>query len=240
MLQKMPSYVDEIIVIDNQSDDNTESVARLAGAKVIREKRNIDGVGYGFAHQTGMKHTTGDIIIALDGDDTYPVEAIKEIVRYMEKSGADFVSCARFPLANKSAINPTRRLGIKILNLQVSLLYGYHIKDILSGMWAMRKDVIKKLNVTNGEWNLSPEIKLSAITHSDINFSEYHIAHNIRLNGLSKQNIWKTGFNHLNYIVKRRFTVDRDLGKKQLVYVANNLKYALKAFALIVLFRTRA
>lgn len=239
MLQNIPDYVDEVIVVDNGSRDNTASVARAAGARVYIEKRHVEGIGYGFAHQTGMKHAKGDIVIALDGDNTYPMKAIKDIVRYMEKSGVDFVSCARFPLGNSQAISPLRQLGIRILNLQVSLLYGYHIKDILTGMWAMRKETIGKLDVINGEWNFSPEIKLAALTHPDIHFSEYHIEHAVRLNGLSKQNIWKTGFNHLMYIVQRRFTVDKLAGRQQVRYVTNYMKYALKSIGLFALFKVR-
>lgn len=209
MLQKIPSFVDEVVVVDNKSTDNTAKVAKRAGAKVYTEERHVGGVGYGYAHQTGMRYATGDIIVAMDGDDTYPVESIKNVISYMKKSGADFISCARFPLAQPHAISATRQLGIKVLNLQVSLLYGHKVKDILSGMWVMRKDCVSKLDVKNGDWNFSPEIKLAAIAHSDIRFSEYHIPHAVRLNGLSKQNIWKTGFNHLFYIFIRRFTINK-------------------------------
>jgi len=141
MLQKVPKYVDEVIVIDNKSTDNTAYIAKLMGARVVSEKRTENGVGYGFAHQTGMKHAKGDIIVALDGDDTYPIEKIKDIVKYMDKSAAGFVSCSRFPLTNSNAISRLRQLGVKFLNAQVSLLYGYRVNDILSGMWAMDRDV---------------------------------------------------------------------------------------------------
>lgn len=223
MLQKLPSYIDEVIVVDNNSNDNTANVAKAFGAKVYTEKRTVNGVGYGFAHQTGMKHATGDIIIALDGDDTYPLHSIRDIITYMEKSHADFVSCSRFPLDNPKAISRTRQLGVKILNLQVSLLYGVQIQDILSGMWVMRKKCIKQLNVSKGEWNFSPEIKLAAVSNPNINFSEFHIPHTVRQFGLSKQNIWKTGTDHLLYIVKRRITIDKVDRKQQIKYATSKL-----------------
>lgn len=237
MFQKVPEFIDEIIVVDNDSTDNTVSVAKKAGAKVVREKRHIDGVGYGFAHQTGMKQATGDIIIAMDGDNTYPLEAIADIVYYMEKDNADFVSCARFPLINSNAISTLRQLGVKFLNSQVSLLYGYRIKDILSGMWAIRKECVTKLDLRNGEWNFSPEIKLAALAHPEIHFSEYHISHATRLNGMSKQEIWKTGLNHLLYIIKRRLTVDRARSKNQIGFITDQVRYALKALIAFILLR---
>ncbi len=230
MLQKLPAYIDEVIVVDNDSSDNTAAVAKAFGAKVFIEKRNVDGVGYGYAHQTGMKNATGDIIVALDGDDTYPLEAIKDIVTYMEKSNADFVSCSRFPLDNPRAISRTRQLGVKVLNLQVSLLYGIQIQDILSGMWVMKKSCIGKLAVHRGEWNFSPEIKLAALCHPNIHFSEYHIPHTIRQFGMSKQNIWKTGTEHLLYIIKRRFTVDKVDRKQQVKYAADRISSLAQSF----------
>lgn len=231
MLSKVPSYIDEVIVVDNDSKDNTADVAQRFNAIVVSEKRKMNGVGYGYAHQSGMKRATGDIIIALDGDDTYPIEKIKDIVTYMEKSGADFVSCSRFPLANSKAISQIRQLGVKILNLQVSLLYGYQIKDILSGMWAIRQSAIKKIKVKKGDWNFSPEIKLAALMHPEVHFSEYHIAHSVRLNGMSKQNIWKTGMDHLLYIIGRRMTTDSNATKQQITYAINTLSYIRRAFS---------
>lgn len=228
MLNKVPSYIDEVIVIDNNSSDNTTTVAKKQGAKVIIEKRNVDGIGYGYAHQTGMKHATGDIIIAMDGDDTYPIQAIKKIVVYMEKSKSDFVSCSRFPLSTQTAISPIRQLGITILNLEVGLLYGFPIRDILSGMWAMTKETAKKLDVKSGGWDFSPEIKLEAIATPNIHFSEYHIYHAERLNGMSKQQIWKTGFDHLMYILKRRFFDGLD-SKKQVWLFGNSLRFMFKS-----------
>lgn len=205
MLQNVPSCVDEIIVVDNGSTDNTVFVAETLGAKVISEKKEVDGVGYGFAHKAGMKAAKGDIIVALDGDGTYPIEKIPEIISFMENAHLDFVSCARFPLSDSGAISSTRKLGVKVLNLETSLLFGYPMKDILSGMWVMKKECIRKMKIRSGEWNFSPEIKIAALMHPKIHFSEYHISHSVRFNGVSKQNIWKTGFNHLQFIVALRF-----------------------------------
>lgn len=204
MLQKVPSYVDEVIVVDNGSTDNTAFVAKTLGAKVFSEKREEDGVGYGYAHKTGIKHAKGDIIVALDGDNTYPIDKIDEIISYMENSGSDFVSCSRFPLATSKAISKLRQLGVKVLNLEVSFLYGYPMRDILSGMWVVKKDAARKIKVKSGGWNFSPEVKIKALLHPEINFSEYHISHAVRFNGVSKQNIWKTGFDHLFFIATLR------------------------------------
>lgn len=206
-IKRVPKYVDEIIIVDNNSTDNTADVARKAGARVIRETRHVGGIGYGYAHQAGLMKATGDYIVAMDGDDTYPVKKIRAIVRYMVRHNLDMTSCNRLPLTNRRAISWVRQLGIHILNLEVFILYGYPIKDILTGMWVISKKVSQELRATSGEWNYSPEIKLAGITNPDIRFAEYHIPHFERKNAVSKQRIFQTGFNHAMYLIKHRLSL---------------------------------
>ncbi|MFZ2024709.1 MAG: glycosyltransferase family 2 protein [Microgenomates group bacterium] len=203
-ISRVPKYVDEILIVDNNSTDDTARIARKAGARVISEKRAIEGIGYGFAHQTGITKATGDYIVAMDGDDTYPMDKIGTIIRSMERSHTQFMSCNRLPLMNTKAISKTRQFGIFLLNTLVFILYGYPIRDILSGMWIAKRETLKELAVTSGDWNFSPEIKLNALTHPRVTFDEYHIDHFLRAKEPSKQQIWKTGMQHALYIVSKR------------------------------------
>jgi len=203
-IKKVPPCVDEILIVDNGSTDNTAKIAKKSGATVVTEKRTMDGIGYGFAHQTGMKNASGDYVVAMDGDDTYPVRSIKKIITHMEKRGLDVVSCNRFPLKNPRAISPVRQLGIHILNLETLMLFGYPIKDILTGMWVIRKTAVKELGATQGDWNFSPELKINALTNPAIAFAEYHINHFARNGNVSKQQIWKTGLSHALFLINKR------------------------------------
>lgn len=207
-IKRVPRYIDEILVIDNNSTDGTGRVARLAGATVIRERRMVNGIGYGYAHQTGVTRATGDYIIAMDGDDTYPVRSIRTIINYMETYSLDMVFCNRLPLTNTKAISWIRQLGIHLLNWELFLLYGKHVHDILTGMWVARRDAIAQLSVTSGDWNYSPEIKIAALTSPALHVAEYHITHFAREHEVSKQRIFATGVAHAWYIMKHRFTVD--------------------------------
>ena len=201
LLRKVPSCIDEVIIVDNNSSDATKLVAKSLGAQVITEKRQINGIGYGFAHQKGIKAASGDIIVTADGDGTYPFSEIKKAVLFMLKNELQFVSCNRFPLKTSDAVSSIRKLGVWILNTQVRVLYGYPIKDILSGMWIIDQSIVNLLQMKEGGWDLSPEIKLAAITQPNIAFDEFHINHHYR-QGDSKQQIWQTGFGHLVFIAK--------------------------------------
>lgn len=202
-IHRVPKYVDEIIIVDNNSTDDTAQIARKAGARVIVERRAINGIGYGYAHQKGLLKAKGDFIVAMDGDDTYPVGSIGTIIRYLNRYDLDIVFCNRLPLMNKKAISWIRQLGIHMLNLEFRLLYGKNIHDALTGMWIGRRDIINDLGITSGDWNYSLEIKIAALTNASIHSSEYHIRHFERKHALSKQNLFKTGIHHAFFLLNR-------------------------------------
>lgn len=200
VLATVPSIVDEVIVISNASKDDTVKVARKLDAKAYEDNRVIGGIGYGFAHMTGIAKATGDIIVGADGDGTYPLEELPKIIDRIIDEKLDFVSCNRYPLKDGTKIPFKLRLGVGTLNVETRLLHGKKINDILSGMWVFRSSIKDKLNLTMGDWNLSPEIKINALTHPDIAFSEHHIVQHVRM-GESHQNYFKTGFGHLAWIL---------------------------------------
>lgn len=60
-------------MISNGSTDNNVEVASMYGARTLEDNRTIHGIGYGFAHITGINAASGDIIVGADGDGTYPI-----------------------------------------------------------------------------------------------------------------------------------------------------------------------
>ncbi len=204
VLSQVPKFVDEVIVISNRSTDNTVEAASKLGVVALKDDRAIGGIGYGFAHITGIQNATGDIIVGADGDATYPLEDLPAVIDHMIDKNLDFVSCNRYPLRDGTEIPFKLKFGVWLLNTEVRLLYGHKIQDILSGMWVFKKAVRDELNVTAGDWNLSPQIKISAATNPRIAFGEYNIVQHKRL-GESHQNYFKTGLNHATWIFKNRF-----------------------------------
>lgn len=201
VINTVPTFVDEIIIVSNKSTDDTYEKAQKLGLRSLKDDRTVGGIGYGFAHMTGLSHATGDIIISADADLTYPVDKIADIIDYFLEHEMDFVSCNRYPIIGDTKIPFKLQLGVNLLNWETKFLYGVNIQDILSGMWILNKSIIPKLELTMGEWNLSPQIKINAALHDDIKFSEYHIVQHQRA-GETKQNHWKTGFQHLFWIAK--------------------------------------
>lgn len=209
VLERVPKIVDEIIVISNKSTDNTVEVAQSLGVKALEDNRTLGGIGYGFAHMTGIKNASGDIIVGADGDATYPIENLEKVIDHLLDQKLDFISCNRYPLQAGTKIGLKQRAGVWMLNTEVRVLYGIKINDILSGMWVFNKQARDNLRLTMGDWNLSPQIKLNAATNPAIRFSEFSIAQHQRL-GESHQNYFKTGFSHALWILKNRFTPPAD------------------------------
>ncbi len=205
VLSQLPKLVDEVIVVDNLSTDQTVKVARSFNAKVLTETRNENGIGYGYAIANGINQSTGDIIACLDGDGSYPVAEIPNILKHLIKNKLDFISCSRSSIKDKKSRSLIRKSGVNILNFFIWILYGYKIKDSLSGMWIFKKNLVDDLNLFEGGWNFSEEIKLSAISSSKIKFAEYAISYHDRIFNQSKLNIFQAGFNYFLFLFEYKY-----------------------------------
>jgi glycosyltransferase involved in cell wall biosynthesis len=201
LLQKMPGYVDETIVVDNGSTDRTSEVARGLGAKVIRE----DVRGYGRAYKTGFAAATGDIIVTLDGDHSYPLDAISYLLEAFLHLDVDFLNASRLPQRDPKAMSFINKVGGLILSLAMSVLYFRWVRDSQSGMWVFRRSILAGMKLTSDGMAFSEEIKIEALKSSQVRFAEISIQYTSRL-GESKLNLWRDGFYNLWFLVKKRFS----------------------------------
>src|SRR3989344_1472300 len=82
-IKSIPSYVDEIIVVDNGSTDGTVKAAKKAGAFVLVDNRKLGGIGYGFAIMTGLSAASGDYVFTIDADGSHPANKINAVLQSM-------------------------------------------------------------------------------------------------------------------------------------------------------------
>ncbi len=201
VLRGMPDYVDEVIVVDNGSTDRTSAVAESFGAIVIRE----DVRGYGRAYKRGFRAASGDVIVTLDGDQSYPVDAISYLLEAFLHLNVDFLNASRFPVRDKQAMSTKHRIGNLVLSVAMSLLYFRWVRDSQSGMWVLRRSILDRMSLESDGMSFSEEIKIEALKSSDIRFAEISIMYSSRL-GEIKLNPWRDGMNNLLFLVKKRFT----------------------------------
>src|SRR3954466_3105486 len=141
VLRRMPDFVDQVIVVDNGSTDRTSDVARSLGAEVIRE----DVRGYGRSYKRGFRDATGDLIITLDGDHSYPPDAISYLVEAFLHLEVDFLNTSRFPVRDRRAMSFKHKFGNFALSLAMSLLFFRWVRDSQSGMWVFRRSILKDM-----------------------------------------------------------------------------------------------
>jgi glycosyltransferase involved in cell wall biosynthesis len=194
-----PGLVDEIVVVDNNCTDGTAAVATSLGARVVAEKTP----GYGAAYKAGFAAATGDVIVTMDGDGTYPPEEIARLVDQLVDRGWDFLSASRFPLVDKKAMNVTNMLGNWVLTIGAALLFFVPIRDSQSGMWVFRRSLLPRLRLKSDGMPLSQEIKLEAILRG-AKFGEGHIPYGARIGEVKLQK-WRDGWLNLSHLVRKRF-----------------------------------
>lgn len=201
ILEKMPEVVDEVVVVDNNCTDNTVEVAKSFGDKVVivREEKK----GYGIAYKTGFKATTGDIIVTMDADGTYPPESIPLLLYILFEEGVDFITARRWRSKSGESKSFLRVFGNIILSTVLAALFFRVIVDSQSGMWVFKKEVLGKVKLTSNSMAFSQELKIEAFTNRVIEAIEIPIYYGQRI-GESKLNLWSDGFNNLLFLFKKR------------------------------------
>jgi len=200
VLADLPDFVDEVIVVDNNSTDGTADVARKMGAIVIPE---LDR-GYGRAYKKGFAHATGDIIVTLDGDYSYPVDALSYVVEAFLHCRVGFLSASRFPILNRESMSTKHRIGNLGLSLVMSVLYLRRVRDSQSGMWIFQRQAIGKMKLRSDGMEFSEEIKIEAIRNRAIGFKEIFIDYSNRL-GEKKLRPWRDGIRNIVFFFRKRF-----------------------------------
>ena len=200
VLRRMPAFVDEVIVVDNGSTDRTSDVARSFGASVIRE----DVRGYGRSYKRGFSTAKGDIIITLDGDHSYPPDAISYLLEAFFHLDVDFLNASRFPVRDPRAMSFKHKFGNFVLSFAMSLLYFRWVRDSQSGMWVFRRSILTGMNLVSDSMAFSEEIKIEALKSSRIRFAEIPVQYSSRL-GEIKLNPWRDGFYNLWFLLRKRF-----------------------------------
>src|SRR5687767_7986171 len=159
VLRSMPEFVDEIIVVDNASTDRTPQVAATLGAKVIAEEVR----GYGRSYKRGFNEATSDIIITLDGDHSYPADALSYLIEALLHLDVDFLNASRFPVRDRHAMSLKHKFGNLVLSLAMSVLFLRWVRDSQSGMWVFRRSILSYMELLSDGMAFSEEIKIEAL-----------------------------------------------------------------------------
>jgi glycosyltransferase involved in cell wall biosynthesis len=148
-----------IVVIDNNSSDQTRVKALEAGADVFFEKKQ----GKGYAVQKAFNEFSEDIMVLVDGDDTYFAQDAKKLVKPVLNEEADMVVGNRIHGENAEAFKKNHYWGNKFLTKSLNLLFGTKLCDMQSGLRVMNRKFINSTALLAGGFSIEPEMTIQAI-----------------------------------------------------------------------------
>src|SRR4051812_39083594 len=148
----------EIHVFDNNSTDGTAEIARKAGARVRREKRQ----GKGFVVASMFELIDADILVMVDGDDTYEASAVGALLEPILKGDADMTVATRHTHGDKS-FRPFHLVGNKLVCGAINWMFKSEITDIFSGYRAFTREAAALIPITARGFDVETELTLQAL-----------------------------------------------------------------------------
>ena len=156
-------HVDQVLVIDDGSDDETREQAEAAGANVISHEKNA---GYGAALKTAFKEARDmsvDHLVILDGDGQHEPADINRIIAKQNERSAELVIGSRFVNEGENSIPLYRRIGLAIINILTNFSIGTltssnRISDTQSGFRSYDRTAIESLAL---DWSIGDRMNAS-------------------------------------------------------------------------------
>ena len=177
-----------ILVVDGYSADNT---LKITGTKKGVTLIQQHGKGKTGAIKTAIENVTTPYMLIIDGDYTYPAKDIQRLLNH----------CANYAqvigVRDRKNIGLIHRFGNWVITKSFNLLMGTHLSDICSGMYLLRTDVAR--NIELGSRNFATEVEIAAQTVADYEVTEVPIGYRRRL-GEAKLS-WRNGFEILSAVV---------------------------------------
>ena len=203
---KLVEYIriSDIYVYDNNSTDNSYEIAKDTGAIVKREYRQ----GKGNVVRSMFRDIDADCYILVDGDDTYPAEASKEIEELILSKKADMVIGDR--LSSTYFEENKRRFhnsGNKLVRKLINTIFNSDISDIMTGMRGFSYEFVKSFPISSKEFEIETEMTIFALNHNFL-IKELPIEYRDRMDGSeSKLNTFSDGYK----VISLLFGLFRDI-----------------------------
>lgn len=151
----------DIYVFDNNSTDDTVAVSHKHDAIVKKEFRQ----GKGSVVRAMFKQVDADIYVMVDGDDTYPVDCIDQLLQPVIEGYADMVVGDRHSAGFYQAENKRNLHGFgnNLVKTLINFLFRSDLKDIMSGLRVFNKEFVKLISINSDGFEVETEMTLHAL-----------------------------------------------------------------------------
>lgn len=187
----------EVAVVGYQISDEIRQAILNKGGTFIDEPRK----GKGIAVVNAFSEVTTEYVMILDADGTYPVLAIPELLKALQEGADAVVGCRYWKI--KGSMTFVHKLGNFGLSLLASIIYRHRIKDLCSGMWGFKTEVVQKFNLVSKGFTLEADFFVNT-NKNNCQLAQVPIRYVPRKGGKAKTTMWdglKIGW----FLVRRRF-----------------------------------
>lgn len=150
-----------VYVYDNNSSDGTAKIAAEHGAVVVHEGRQ----GKGNVVRQMLRDIDADCYVMVDGDDTYPIEQVREVIAPILEGTADHVVGDRLSNGTYAAENKRagHGFGNDLVRWLIKVLYGFEYTDVMTGYRAFNREFAKTLPVLSPGFEIETELSIHAV-----------------------------------------------------------------------------
>lgn len=201
MLPRIPPEVDEVILVDGLSSDQTVEIAKMVRQDliVVHERRP----GKGAALRAGFERATGDYIVMLDADCSMDPFEIPRFVEMLDQD-FDMVKGSRFLGSGGTAdMTILRRAGNRGLLLMANLLYGSRYSDLCYGFVAFRRSLLEPMQLDADGFEIEMQLVARA-TLVGARVAEVPSFESERMFGNSNLNTFRDGWRVLRTMLRER------------------------------------
>jgi glycosyltransferase involved in cell wall biosynthesis len=201
VLNTIPAWVHEVILVDGRSGDDTQRVAKVLRPDVfiVHELKH----GKGAAMKAGLYAASGEYLVVLDADgsmDGREIGAFRDAL----VAGADYVKGSRFCAgAGSSDITPFRRFGDGAICFLLRVLFGAHYSDATYGYIGIRADRLDALSLDSDGFEVETLIGIRA-RRAHLRTTEVPCYEALRIHGTSNLSAFHDGLRIFRVIVSER------------------------------------